>query len=33
LDGERITIVEAAEHIGGEEALVFCADAAFGPVQ
>ncbi len=33
LDGKRITIVEAAYDLGGEQALVFCADAAFGPVQ
>lgn len=32
LDGKRITIVEAAKHVG-EQALVFCADAAFSPVQ
>ena len=33
LDGKRITIVEAAKPIGGEQALVLCADATFGPVQ
>ena len=33
LDGKRNSIVEAANDLGGEQALVFCADVAFGPVQ